>query len=92
MAGDTNKLFAIVLDGQVISTPYFQSVIANGTSQITGDFSEDEAKSLATSLKYGALPITFDKEQDHHPDDRALARRRPAPGRHHGGHRGPASW
>jgi preprotein translocase subunit SecD len=61
MAGDTNKLFAIVLDGQVISTPYFQSVIANGTSQITGDFSEDEAKSLATSLKYGALPITFDK-------------------------------
>jgi preprotein translocase subunit SecD len=63
MAGDTSKLFAIVLDGQVISTPYFQSVIANGTSQITGDFSEDEAKSLATSLKYGALPITFDQNK-----------------------------
>jgi preprotein translocase subunit SecD len=61
MAGDTSKLFAIVLDGQVISTPYFQSVIPNGTSQITGNFTESSAKSLATSLKYGALPITFDK-------------------------------
>jgi len=61
MAGDTSKLFAIVLDGQVISTPYFESVIANGTSQISGNFTESSAKSLATSLKYGALPITFDK-------------------------------
>jgi preprotein translocase subunit SecD len=63
MQGDTNKLFAIVLDGQVISTPYFQSVIANGTSQISGNFTESSAKSLATSLKYGALPITFDKSK-----------------------------
>jgi preprotein translocase subunit SecD len=61
MAGDQSKLFAIVLDGQVISTPYFESVIANGTSQISGNFTESSAKSLATSLKYGALPITFDK-------------------------------
>jgi len=63
MAGDTSKLFAIVLDGQVISTPYFQSAIPNGTSQITGNFTESSAKSLATSLKYGALPITFDKNK-----------------------------
>ncbi len=61
MANDQTKTFAIVLDGQVVSAPYFQGVIADGTSQITGNFSEDEAKSLATSLKYGALPITFDK-------------------------------
>jgi preprotein translocase subunit SecD len=63
MAGDSSKTFAIVLDGQVISAPYFQSVIAGGSSQITGNFSESEAKSLATSLKYGALPITFDKQK-----------------------------
>jgi len=63
MAGDQNKLFAIVLDGQVISTPFFESVIANGTSQISGNFTEGSAKSLATSLKYGALPITFDKSK-----------------------------
>ena len=61
MAGDQSKQFAIVLDGQVISTPYFESVITNGTSQISGNFTESSAKSLATSLKYGALPITFDK-------------------------------
>jgi preprotein translocase subunit SecD len=63
MAGDQSKMFAIVLDGQVISTPYFESVIANGTSQISGNFTESSAKSLATSLKYGALPITFDKSK-----------------------------
>jgi preprotein translocase subunit SecD len=61
MAGDQSKTFAIVLDGKVISAPYFEGVIPDGTSQISGTFSESEAKSLATSLKYGALPITFDK-------------------------------
>ena len=61
MAGDQTQLFAIVLDGTVISTPFFQSPITNGTSQITGNFTETRAKSLATSLKYGALPITFDQ-------------------------------
>jgi preprotein translocase subunit SecD len=63
MAGDQSKTFAIVLDGQVISAPYFVSVITNGTSQISGNFSEAGAKSLATSLKYGALPIKFDKDK-----------------------------
>jgi preprotein translocase subunit SecD len=63
MAGDQSKTFAIVLDGQVISAPFFQNVIADGTSQITGNFKESEAKSLATSLKYGALPISFDKQK-----------------------------
>ncbi len=57
---NTNKQFAIVLDGKVVSAPTFNGVIPNGTSQITGNFTESSAKSLATSLKYGALPITFD--------------------------------
>jgi preprotein translocase subunit SecD len=61
MAGDQSKTFAIVLDGQVISAPFFSQVIADGRSEITGNFTESEAKSLATSLKYGALPINFDK-------------------------------
>jgi preprotein translocase subunit SecD len=61
MAGDQTKLFAIVLDGKVISTPYYQGVIASGVSTISGNFNESSAKSLATSLKYGALPITFDQ-------------------------------
>jgi len=55
----TNKQFAIVLDGKVISAPTFNAVINDGKSQISGSFSETSATSLATSLKYGALPIAF---------------------------------
>ncbi|MFZ2015320.1 MAG: protein translocase subunit SecD, partial [Nocardioides sp.] len=62
MAG-TQDQFAIVLDGQVISAPVFQGVIAGGNSQISGNFTESSAKSLATSLKYGALPIQFDQSK-----------------------------
>ncbi len=35
--------------------------ILDGNAQITGDFSEAEARSLANSLKFGALPIKFDQ-------------------------------
>jgi preprotein translocase subunit SecD len=54
--------FAIVLDGQVLSTPGFTGVIPDGKAQITGNFTETSAKSLANSLKYGALPVKFDKD------------------------------
>jgi preprotein translocase subunit SecD len=57
----TGKQFAIVLDGQVISAPTMNAYISNGQSSISGNFSEQSAESLATSLKYGALPIAFDK-------------------------------
>lgn len=63
MAGDQTKLVGIVLDGKVITATYFQSVIPNGVSTIQGTFTEGTAKSLATSLKYGALPIAFDKQK-----------------------------
>jgi len=56
---NTEKQFAIVLDGQVISAPTMNGIITNGEAQITGDFSEAEATSLSTSLKFGALPIQF---------------------------------
>ena len=53
------KQFAIVLDGRVLSAPVVNGVIPNGQAQITGDFTQTEAQSLANSLKYGALPLTF---------------------------------
>ncbi len=53
--------FAIVLDGQVISYAGVNEPILDGNAQITGDFTESEARSLANSLKYGALPIKFAK-------------------------------
>ena len=55
----TGKQFAIVLDGKVISAPTVISPILNGNAQITGNFSQQEAQSLANSLKYGALPLKF---------------------------------
>jgi preprotein translocase subunit SecD len=54
------KQFAIVLDGRVISAPTVNGVIPNGQAQISGDFSQTEAQTLANSLKYGALPLKFE--------------------------------
>ncbi|MGC4112638.1 MAG: protein translocase subunit SecD [Nocardioides sp.] len=63
MQGNQNELVAIVLDGKVVTATYFKQVIPDGTSTIQGNFTESSAKSLATSLKYGALPISFDKNK-----------------------------
>lgn len=59
---NTQKQFAIVLDGQVISAPTMNGLILDGNAQITGSFTQAEAESLATSLKFGALPISFEKD------------------------------
>lgn len=49
---------AIVLDGIVQSAPAFQQAsFEGGQVQISGNFSEGDAKDLATVLQYGALPV-----------------------------------
>jgi preprotein translocase subunit SecD len=48
---------AIVLDGVVQSAPAFQTNSFSGDVQISGNFSEGDAKDLATVLQYGALPV-----------------------------------
>jgi preprotein translocase subunit SecD len=55
----TEKQFAIVLDGKVLSAPTMNGLITNGKAEISGNFNEQTATSLATSLKFGALPISF---------------------------------
>ena len=47
---------AIVLDNFVYSAPFVQNEIPNGNSQITGNFTIEEAQDLANILKAGALP------------------------------------
>src|SRR5690606_30907270 len=47
---------AIVLDNVVYSAPYVQGEIPNGNSQITGNFTVEEAKDLANVLRAGSLP------------------------------------
>lgn len=50
------RSIAIVLDGFVYSYPTVQSEITGGSSQITGNFSTEEAQDLANVLKSGKLP------------------------------------
>ncbi|TDD45766.1 protein translocase subunit SecD [Kribbella antibiotica] len=58
--GEGNNLFAIVLDGVAISTPSVAQPIPGGTAEISGSFTEAEARDLANVLKFGALPVAFD--------------------------------
>jgi preprotein translocase subunit SecD len=54
---NTNKLFAIILDGQVISAPVIKEPIFGGVSQISGSFTTESANELAIALRSGALPV-----------------------------------
>lgn len=47
---------AIVLDNTVYSAPSVNEEIPNGSSSISGNFTEEEAKDLANVLKAGKLP------------------------------------
>ncbi len=50
------KMFAVVLDGKVITAPVIQGVIPSGTGQITGHYTSESAHDLALLLRAGALP------------------------------------
>ena len=52
---------AIVLDGLVVSAPRINEAINTGNAQITGNFTQTDAQDLANVLKYGALPLAFDR-------------------------------
>ena len=61
--GDPTRRVAIVLDGEVISSPQVNEDvqcnvgIQGGRTQITGDFTQEEADQLAVLIKGGALPV-----------------------------------
>ncbi len=70
--GDPRRQIAIVLDGQVISAPEVNPSVApgvgitGGRAQITlGSSVEDEtqARDLAITLRYGSLPVSFERSQ-----------------------------
>lgn len=50
------EIFAIVLDGEIISAPTIQTPITGGNGRITGNFSAGEAQRIATLIQAGALP------------------------------------
>ncbi|MCX4234976.1 protein translocase subunit SecD [Streptomyces ortus] len=62
-AGDPARRVAIVLDDKVISSPQVNSSVAcrtgitGGSTQITGSFSQEEARELGLLINGGALPV-----------------------------------
>src|ERR1700730_15269960 len=53
---NVGKLFAIILDGKVISAPRIIGPITGGSGQISGHFTVEAANNLAILLRAGALP------------------------------------
>ncbi len=51
---------AIFLDGKLLSAPVIQTPITNGSAIISGRFTAADAKSLATNLNLGALPVPIE--------------------------------
>lgn len=53
---NVGKRIAIFVGGELISAPNVNEKIAGGTAQISGQFTTEEAKSLARDLNTGAIP------------------------------------
>ncbi|MGF1652648.1 MAG: protein translocase subunit SecD, partial [Actinomycetales bacterium] len=60
--GDARNRFAIVLDGVAISAPTVNQPIPGGSAEISGNFTQESAQTLANQLRFGALPISFQVE------------------------------
>ncbi len=64
--GDPARRVAMVLDREIISSPQVDGDVAcnvgisGGSTQITGSFSEAEAKDLALLIRAGGLPVPVD--------------------------------
>lgn len=50
---------AATLDSRVIVAPYFEAAILDGRASISGNFTIESARDLASQLKFGALPLSF---------------------------------
>lgn len=62
-SANVGKLTAMTLDGEVISAPRINSAIVGGTTEISGGFTQATAAALANSLKFGSLPLAFDRAE-----------------------------
>jgi preprotein translocase subunit SecD len=61
---NVGKRMAIVLDDTVYSAPVIRERISGGSAQISGSFSEQEAKDLAIVLRAGSLPAPVEILED----------------------------
>ncbi|MCW0212842.1 MAG: protein translocase subunit SecD [Pseudonocardia sp.] len=61
-AANIGKQSAFVLDGEVVSAPTIQAALY-GQTTVSGNFSQTEAQNLASALRYGSLPLSFESSQ-----------------------------
>jgi SecD/SecF fusion protein len=52
-----DRALAIVLDGKLYCAPYIRSAITDGSAEISGNFSNEEAKNISDALVSGSLPV-----------------------------------
>jgi len=57
--GENNNIIAIVLDDSVVSSPRVSTQITESECYIEGDFTNEEAKTLASQIQGGKLPFTL---------------------------------
>ncbi|MCU1628979.1 MAG: protein-export rane protein SecD [Pseudonocardia sp.] len=61
-AANIGRQSAFVLDGEVVSAPTIQAALY-GQTTVSGNFSQQEAQNLASALRYGSLPLSFESSQ-----------------------------
>jgi len=59
-----NKRLAIVLDNNILVAPVVREAIPTGQARITGGFTVDEAREIATLIKSGNLPVDLIKVEE----------------------------
>lgn len=58
------NMFAMVLDNLVIVAPGVTYAITNGQAEISGNYTNESANTLANQLNFGALPLTFEVQSE----------------------------
>ncbi|SDF11806.1 protein translocase subunit SecD [Pseudonocardia oroxyli] len=61
-AANVGTQAAFVLDGEVVSAPTIQGALY-GNTQVSGNFSQEQAQNLASVLRYGSLPLSFESSE-----------------------------
>ncbi len=59
-SANVNKTLSIYMDETLLSSPTVNEAISGGNASITGDFTSEEANTLANQINGGALPFTLE--------------------------------
>lgn len=62
---NVGELLVIALDNQIVEAPRVNEAISGGNAVISGNFTTDQAKSLAVQLNAGALPVSLSVLEQH---------------------------